>query len=100
MSNRGMTVRVRLSYKRDDIKLYCIYEQDKCMEAQSALQASIENLCNWTSNYGVPFDLNKCTVMHIGSSDTPMYTVNGTFLKSCSSFKDLRGQVYYSDMNL
>lgn len=72
-----MTTGVKLQAYADDMKLYCAYERANCVEARSALQVSIENMYKWASNCGIPLNLDKCAVMHIGSTDTPRTLLMG-----------------------
>jgi ribonucleases P/MRP protein subunit RPP40 len=76
-----------LSKFADDTKLGhpVINEEDK-----NILQNQLNQLCEWTEQWGMQFNVSKCKVMHIGSKNQSFdYTMNGENLSKVTSEKDV-----------
>jgi hypothetical protein len=76
-----------LSKFADDTKLGhpVINDDDK-----KILQSQLDQLCNWTEQWGMEFNVSKCKVMHIGCKNKSFdYTMNGENLTKVSSEKDV-----------
>ena len=54
------------------------------------LQRQLDNFCSWSEEWQMLFNLDKCKVMHLGSSNLKYtYSMNGQCLKTTDSEKDL-----------
>ena len=64
-----------------------------------ALQRDINAVMSWLSSWQLPFNIQKCKVMHLGYRNTLQeYTMDGKPLQSVSSEKDL-GEVVDNGLN-
>jgi ribonuclease P/MRP protein subunit RPP40 len=62
------------------------------------IQADIDRLVGWVENWQMSFNISKCKVMHIGSSNPkPVYTMHGLPLEVTEVEKDL-GVLISSDL--
>ena len=69
----------------DDTKLY-----RRVSGKDGALQTDIDALVTWSKKWLLPFNENKCRVMHIGGSNSEhSYLLNGTALGKVREEKDL-----------
>jgi hypothetical protein len=59
-------------------------------ESATALQTSLDNLCEWSAKWGMEFNTGKCHLMHVGRNN-PLhtYTMGGQQLAVSSSEKDV-----------
>ncbi|XGW08373.1 hypothetical protein V3C99_011027 [Haemonchus contortus] len=73
----------------DDIKIYGIYDDNSKAAVHQALTASISRMMDWAVVNGIPVNLTKTTVMHIGHGPSNLYTFNGDPLSSTSEVRDL-----------
>ena len=67
----------------DDTKIYMkvTEEQDR-----QQLQSDLDAVSDWSAKWQLPFNVEKCTVLHVGSrSSEEFYTLNGVQLKSTDS---------------
>ena len=77
----------------DDVKLYCIYSDNKDCKK---LQTDINNIANWAANWQLTISLSKTVMLHIGNKNVRhAYELNNNVIKSVTSVKDLG--VYVSD---
>ena len=54
------------------------------------MQAIIQNLEKWCTDWGMEFNISKCTIMHFGHNNPKFeYTMNGQKLSSSSEQRDL-----------
>lgn len=54
------------------------------------LQESLDKLFQWSLDWQMEFNVNKCKVMHLGRSNRQFkYTLNGQVLKEIEEEKDL-----------
>ena len=79
----------------DDVKI--------CREIRStqdidALQADLEELFQWSARNCLPFNIEKCKVMHFGGNQMTAYSLGGCLLQSVSREKDL-GTVFTEDLS-
>ena len=51
----------------DDTKLFNVVDNQ---EAITALQEDLDNLCEWSNLWLMPFTLAKCKIMHVGHNNT------------------------------
>ena len=59
-------------------------------EGNLKLQADLDKLCEWSKKWQLPFNTDKCKVLHIGSSNPcHHYTMNGKKLGKVVEEKDL-----------
>ena len=71
----------------DDTKLY---RELHCDNGRHLLQADIELLEEWAVKWQLPFNKEKCKIMHIGSSNPRFdYQMGGTSITSVAKEKDL-----------
>ena len=71
----------------DDCKVYNpVYSS----QARDALQEDLNKLGNWSSQWLLPFNLDKCHVLHVGPSNpNATYMMQGRPLKATESERDL-----------
>ena len=71
----------------DDIN---IFRKTDCDEEAVALQRDINAVMTWSSSWQLPFNIQKCKVMHLGYRNTLQeYMMDGKPLQSVNSEKDL-----------
>ena len=71
----------------DDIKLYRRIQSENDI---IQLQKDINNLLNWSNTWLLNFNMPKCKVLRIGTSNLPQnYTLNGTPLDNVQDMRDL-----------
>ena len=59
-------------------------------EGNLKLQADLDKLCEWSKKWQLPFNTDKCKILHIGSSNPcHQYTMNGKKLGKVDEEKDL-----------
>jgi len=64
------------------------------------LQTDLRSLCNWSQDWQMLFNVDKCKVMHIGHNNyTAKYEMNGKFLDEVTEERDL-GVIMQSDLNV
>ena len=81
----------------DDTKLYGIVTNET--EAKT-LQTDLNRLTMWTDHWQIKFNIDKCKVMHIGSSNIVYgYEMNGHVLQKVDSENDL-GVIVSSDLKV
>lgn len=71
----------------DDTKIgnAIISESDR-----SSLQSDLNKISEWSENWQMPFNVNKCLILQIGSRNNKYeYHMNGEKIKSVSQIKDL-----------
>ena len=57
---------------------------------KALLQSDLDRLVNWSNKWQMSYNVNKCNVLHIGSSnDRSNYSMNGTELLKVNEEKDL-----------
>ena len=56
----------------DDAKLYRTIQTK---EDASSLQEDIASLVRWSLNWQLPFNVEKCKIMHIGNDKNSHYTL-------------------------
>ncbi len=71
----------------DDIKGLRTVERDE--DAQE-LQETLDNLCEWATNWGMCFNVEKCKIMHIGHNNIQReYKMGGQTLAKTEMEKDV-----------
>jgi hypothetical protein len=54
------------------------------------LQTTLDNLCEWASEWGMTFNVEKCKIMHVGRSNPKYsYSMNGVQLKQVEEETDV-----------
>ena len=88
-------VKSHMKLLADDAKLYQKIEDHTDSEV---LQADIDALCEWTEHWLLQFNIQKCKVMHCGSSNPKMdYHMKELKLQTTEDEKDL-GVTVTSDL--
>ncbi|EYC28564.1 hypothetical protein Y032_0007g3290 [Ancylostoma ceylanicum] len=80
---------VKIQIYSDDINIYGNYNEQSKDEVHSAVSESLRRMVDWANSHGIPINLNKSTVFHIGKSFSGEYSVNGTILIKSNLAKDL-----------
>jgi hypothetical protein len=81
----GLTCKI--SKFADDTKLMTSSQRKESIED---LQKDVKKLEFWSEDWGMPFNVDKCSVMHIGNNNTnENYEMFGKVLKKSSEQKDL-----------
>jgi hypothetical protein len=63
-----------------------------------ALQSALDNLCAWSDNWGMQFNIKKCKVMHFGRNNPKfVYKMNGESLEEVDVERDI-GVTVHSDL--
>ena len=77
----------RIKKFADDTKVY----REVCDDSDAAdFQAELDSVFNWSRDWGMFFNLDKCKVMHVGTRNRRyMYNINGRNLKAVKFEKDL-----------
>ena len=71
----------------DDIKLYCILDDDTSCDG---FQADIHEIAIWTLKWQLVISLEKIVILHIGRKNSKrVYNLNGVIISSVTSVKDL-----------
>ena len=79
----------------DDLKLWTVVT---CKERARVLQQALDNLHQWTSQWLLPVNYQKCAVLPVGASEPfSTYTLGGNFLRVVNSERDL-GVIVTSDL--
>lgn len=61
---------------------------------RQALQSSLDNLCNWTKEWGMSFNISKCKVLHFGRGNPNYdYTIDSKKITTEVVEKDIGVQV-------
>ena len=69
----------------DDAKLFC-----RITKEPSTLQSDIESLYTWSKRWQLPFNVEKCKILHIGKSNPKHnYYMNGRILEKIETQNDL-----------
>ena len=69
---------------------YKVYRSVPTAEDVEILQQDINNLCQWSKERQMPFNVKKCKVLHIGRNNAYCeYSMNGEFLQSVTEETDL-----------
>lgn len=78
----------------DDTKLgFVVNRYEQCMQVQKQL----DNIYQWSQDWQMLFNLDKCVVMHLGTTNTNhTYHLNGHELKSTVCEKDLGVHIHSS----
>ena len=72
----------------DDVKLYCIFDDDKSCDG---FQADIHEIAIWALKWQFVISLEKTVILHIGRKNSKRaYNLNGVNISSVTSVKDLR----------
>ena len=71
----------------DDTKLGHVVITDK---ERDQLQQALDELCNWSKNWGMEFNVKKCKVMHLGHNNKRFtYEMNGERLEVTEEERDI-----------
>ena len=70
----------------DDLKLA---KEIDSVEHKRALQSDLNALFNWTEEWQMEFNVDKCKVFKIGVSDHDKYNINGNYLQNVNEERDL-----------
>lgn len=73
----------------DDIKVYGTYNASNQSLVLKALNQSILNMITWASNWEIPVNLAKTSVMHFGPGRAPDYRFGNITLRHVDAIKDL-----------
>ncbi|CAH8638661.1 unnamed protein product [Dicrocoelium dendriticum] len=65
---------------------------------QALLQTDIDAAYSWASKNSLPFNIDKCKVMHIGQGVANPYNIGGVHLKATSQERDL-GTIISADLS-
>ncbi|EYB81471.1 hypothetical protein Y032_0383g386 [Ancylostoma ceylanicum] len=80
---------IRVQIYADDIKIYAPYDEASADSAHSALSRSIEAMLHWSQEHGLPVNLNKTAILHLGKLPYKDYSLNGTIINRKHEVKDL-----------
>lgn len=79
----------------DDTKLYSVVANQSDVKR---LKVDLINICNWSNEWLMLFNVEKCKVMHMGYNNTKMeYEMNGTIMNEVTEEKDL-GIIIQNDL--
>jgi ribonuclease P/MRP protein subunit RPP40 len=79
----------------DDPKLYGVVANQQDIER---LKNDLKNLCNWSADWLMLFNVDKCKVMHLGYNNSKStYGMNGKDLEEISEERDL-GVIVQQDL--
>jgi len=71
----------------DDTKVAQIVNTD---QDRQILQTCLDNLVNWSQNWGMEFNIPKCKVLHVGrNNNNYTYYMNGSMVTNVSQEKDI-----------
>ncbi|KAH9590904.1 hypothetical protein MS3_00003399 [Schistosoma haematobium] len=70
----------------DDVKIWRVITGDK---DAFTLQADLNNMINWSKEWLMPIDAEKCVYMHLGDSKVNKYNIGDVSLPVVRSHKDL-----------
>ena len=74
----------------DDTKIYCRIPRINNSVNIESLQQDIDRLVTWSAKWQLPFNLSKCTVLHLGKfNPRHVYNMNGHSIEEVSKEKDL-----------
>jgi len=76
----------------DDTKLFSVVSLSNANDIDM-LQTDLRHLCrpNWSQDWQMLFNVDKCMVMHIGHSNyKAKYEMNGKFLDEVTEERDLK----------
>jgi Reverse transcriptase (RNA-dependent DNA polymerase) len=83
----AVTARQIIKKFADDTKLGQIIDSPA---AAAELQATLNNIYEWSVTWGMKFNISKCHVMHVGKNNTThVYTMGGQRLAVTKSEKDV-----------
>ena len=86
LDNNANLVRILKKFA-DDTKLGHLADSQQDI---AALQASLDNLCDWADRWGMAFNVSKCKVMHLGRQNQKAdYTMRGISLAKTSEERDI-----------
>ena len=61
-----------------------------CMDGVEKLQVALTELCKWSEDWGMEFNVKKCKVMHFGHNNPHhVYHMNGAVLEETAEEKDV-----------
>ena len=79
----------------DDTKVFSVVPTKNDIDR---LQQDLLNLCNWSQDWLMLFNVDKCKVMHIGLSNSKAnYEMNGKYLEEVTEERDL-GVIFQNDL--
>ena len=80
------TVRNVVKLFADDTKIYSV---DKDEESQQRLQEDMDKLVNWSEDWLLKFDKEKCKHLHLGKGNAKTFTIEGREITKTTEEKDL-----------
>jgi hypothetical protein len=79
----------------DDTKVFSVVPTKNDIDR---LQQDLLNLCNWSQDWLMLFNVDKCKVMHIGLNNSKAnYEMNGKYLEEVTEERDL-GVIFQNDL--
>ena len=79
----------------DDTKVFSVVSNANDTDR---LQQDLRNLCNWSQDWQMLFNVDKCKIMHIGyNNGKAKYEMNGKYLEGVIEERDL-GVIMQSDL--
>ena len=79
----------------DDTKVFSVVPTQNDIDR---LQRDLLNLCNWSQDWLMLFNVDKCKVMHIGLNNSKAkYEMNGKYLEEVTEERDL-GVIFQNDL--
>jgi ribonuclease P/MRP protein subunit RPP40 len=79
----------------DDTKLFSVVSNANDIDK---LQMDLRNLCNWSQDWQMLFNVDKCKIMHLGYNNSrAKYEMNGKYLEEVTEERDL-GVIMRSDL--
>jgi hypothetical protein len=76
----------------DDTKIFGKVGTDKEI---ASLRDDLQRLFDWSESWQMPFNIEKCKIMHIGSKNKQAkYTIEGKELASTDEEKDIKSYFY------
>ena len=79
----------------DDTKSYGVASSPETIDS---LRNDLKNLCSWSSDWLMLFNIEKCKVMHFGKNNPKeTYTMNGIILQEVVEERDL-GVIVQNDL--
>ncbi|CAH8626797.1 unnamed protein product [Schistosoma haematobium] len=83
----------------DDLKIVYSYKPETLSESVSQIQKDLNNLTIWSEKWQLPFNLNKCGIMHFGKHPyKPRLHLNECIVQTLESVHDL-GIKYTGSLN-
>ena len=71
------------------VDYYKVYRLAPTAEDIDILQQDINNLCQWSKNWQMVFNVKKCEVVHLGHNNAYQYSMNDEGLQSVTEETDL-----------